>query len=190
MILLIISLCLIFLAFQFVFEKRRQYIAFQAAKARAQITGRPLVVFGDPKYSILSSMLFGQERPCGDACIDKHGCLACQDLSVARNIPEILPTMETDSCVAFVSSVLSYIDDEHIEEVIYNLQRICGPDNLFVVEPTLYGIWAWNIKFRRVFSSYPPEDTEFKWTTVKEKRKDVGNVTLKIEGMPNNYGIT
>lgn len=181
---IIVSLCLIWVTLQFVIQSRRQALLFQQAQRRAKITNRPLVVFGDPKFSIFSSRLFGISRPCGDVCIDTHGCWGCEKTSVRQKIPEILPEIETDSCVGFVSSVLSFIDDQYIETVIYDLQRICGPDNLFVIEPQYYDFRLWMSGFRRVFLAYPPNDEEFKWINFEDKSQKTEPRNF-IEALPN-----
>lgn len=138
-------------------QKRRD--RFNEAQYRAQQTGKPLVVVGDPDAGIVNRFV-GRDYGCATLCIDRHGCLACENQKIGR-LEEVLPTMESDSAVVFVSATLEYVDD--MDKVAAELYRVSGGD-LFVVtvEPwTMTSILYPGGK--RQFFEAPPRDPRLRW---------------------------
>lgn len=186
MIGILFALCIVWIIVETLVQKRRRRVTFQRAQQRAKEIDRTLVVFGDPNAGV-SSLILGRDYTCGDICIDKGGCY-CQEVSVPRSIPDVLSDIPTDSCVVFVSGVLSFVEDAHIEKVLYDLQRISGPGNLFVVEESPRNIWMWAYpaflghgRYRRSFTAYPPDDTEFAWFSIKDKEAQPSSAARKLE---------
>ena len=100
---------------------------FEAARRRAVELGRPLVVVGDPDAGLHTRL--ARAYPCGDICVDLHGCPACPVQLVADLTAERLP-FDDDSVVVFVSCVLEYVGD--LKSAAAELQRVAG-DNVFLV---------------------------------------------------------
>jgi len=176
MLQLIVTLCVIWMCVEMFIQKERRRVTFRRAQQRARELDRTLVVFGDPSVGV-SNLILGRDYTCGDICIDTQGCSICKDVSVSRSIVDVLPDIPTDSCVTFVSGVLSFVDDAHIEKVIYDLQRVSGPGNLFVVEESPRNVWMWAYpsfffghgRYRRCFTDYPPDGTQFSWISFKDR---------------------
>jgi hypothetical protein len=98
--------------------------AFAAARARATLLGRPLVVVGAPDGGVTAG--YG----CGDVTVDMAALSSCSPY-LSADVSKPLPFAD-DSTVVFVSCVLEYVtayDDAYGE-----LSRIAGgPENLFIV---------------------------------------------------------
>lgn len=101
--------------------------AWARAQARAQATGKPLMVLGAPNNGVINYFL--SDYGCGDLCMDLQGCPECPTALEGR-AEDLLQQLEDDSVVAFVSCVLEYVDDPVL--VTSELRRVAGPD-LFVV---------------------------------------------------------
>ena len=132
---------------------------YALARARADATGKPLIVVGAPGGGIINRFV-GQDYGCGDVCIDLVGCKGC-DGSVSAPIERYLPTLKDGSAVIYVSAVLEYV--RPIKKVISELRRVSGGDLYVVtVEP-----WTLTSFFytgaRRQFFSAPPLSATFKW---------------------------
>lgn len=128
------------------FEARKQL--FAAAQRRATQLGRPLLVVGDPDAGLHTRIT--RAYPCGDVCVDLHGCPACPVQHVADLTKDRLP-FDDDSAVVFVACVLEYVRD--FEAALAELARVAGePGNLFLVtvQPwtvtaTLYPGATWHV---------------------------------------------
>lgn len=112
---------------------------FNKAQYRAQQTGKKLIVVGDPDGGVVNRLV-GRDYDCGDLCIDKVGCLACETYLTSR-LEDALPGMEANSAVIYVSATLEYVDD--IDQIMTELQRVSGGDTYVVtVEPwTMTSLW-------------------------------------------------
>ena len=115
-----------------VFRRARRRSLYAAALERARVTGKPLLVFGDPDEGIVDPLL-GRSYGCGDACTDITGCPKCPS-GLPGRAEDVLPRLAPGSHVVFASCVLEYVDD--VELVARELWRVSGGD-LFVahVEP-------------------------------------------------------
>lgn len=109
----------------------RRHTVYKAARRRSEQSGKPLVVIGANDLGGISGSIAGAMSlyGCGDMCVDLQGCPSCPN-GVQADIKTVLPRMETNSAVVFVSVVLEYIDD--LPSVMDELLRVSGGD-LFVV---------------------------------------------------------
>lgn len=118
-------------------RRRQQY---ERALLRARETGKPLVVLGAPGTGAVNRTL-GPDYGCGDLCIDLVGCEGCAT-SAAGPAELVLPELEADSAVVFVSCTLEYVDD--VDRVWSELQRVSGGDlYLVTVEPVSLTAWLY-----------------------------------------------
>lgn len=143
-------------------RRQRRRDRFNEAQHRAAQTGKQLIVVGDPDGGVVNRFI-GRDYDCGTLCIDKVGCLNCDNYVTGR-LEDVLPTMETNSAVIYVSAVLEYVDD--IDQVLAELQRVSGGDMFVVtVEP-----WTLTSVFypgaRRWFHEAPPRDPAYRWRAV------------------------
>ena len=106
--------------------RRRAY--YEQAVQRARAIGRPLIVIGDPKKGMSSSLL-GVMHGAGDVCIDLD---PVSDECYRADATAYLRTLQSDSAVIYTSCVLEYVPA--IDDLIGELNRVSGgPLNLFVV---------------------------------------------------------
>lgn len=146
---------------------------YNQALTLSQLIGKPLLVIGDPTESATNYM-FGAYG-CGDICIDSAGC-NCKDsvIIIKDKLEDSLHKFEDNSVVIFESETLEYVDDDKIDYVINEMNRISGK-NIFSVhqlKPNTYlttfktnGYTIFN-KFmnkptyyhKRLFSTCPPND--------------------------------
>lgn len=139
-------------------RRRKQRSLFQQAEARAQMTGKKLVVIGDPDDSIIHKTL-GRDYQCGDLCIDAHGCPQCP-VFVAGGIAATLPHLNDNSAVVFIApGILERVEGD-MSALLLALDRVSGGD-LFIahVEPTSLIAWAPLAGRRRIL--HAPPDTEY-----------------------------
>lgn len=108
------------------FQARKD--TFAAAQRRAVGLGRTLVVVGDPDAGLHTRL--ARAYPCGDVCVDLHGCPACP-VQVVADLTKDRLKFADDSVVVFASCVLEYVDD--LRPAMDELMRVAGPDNLFIV---------------------------------------------------------
>lgn len=111
--------------------KRRQ--VYKMALERSKKTGLPLLVVGDP-YNGLTSILTGCDYGCGDVCLDLNGCPKCPK-SIKGSLEDVLPTINLDEYVVFISCVLEYVTD--IQLVVNHLSKM-NHENLFIVNVEWY----------------------------------------------------
>jgi hypothetical protein len=137
------------------------------AKTRSKETGKKLLVIGDPDNGF-SNKYFGSDYGCGDLCVDLIGC-NCPN-QIKSKIETILPKLQTDSYVIYISCVLEYVDNNVIDGIITELKRVGGKDVFIVtVDPySLTSIFYFGSLFtgesgakRRIFTSYPFEDVTY-----------------------------
>ena len=134
-IIIIVSLIIILLLnelFQGIYRQKQRNNIYKMAEARSKEINKPLVVIGDPHNGYGSKFYnkFMVGYGCGDVTIDLTGCPQCPN-GVKMDIYEYLKTQDDNSQVIFISCVLEYIDN--IEDVVKELYRVAGKDNLFIV---------------------------------------------------------
>jgi len=141
-------------------RRNRRRDVFNLASFRAQETGKKLIVIGDPDAGMVHKFI-GRDYDCGDLCIDRYGCMGCPEYVTGR-LEDVLPTLDANSAVIYVNSVLEKVDD--INAVLHQLERVSGGD-LFVVavEPWTLAGWFYPGTKRR-FHSTVPEKASFEWT--------------------------
>jgi hypothetical protein len=140
-------------------RRQRRRDVFNLAQHRAAQTGKQLIVVGDPDAGVVNRFI-GRDYDCGTLCIDAMGCLKC-DNQITGRLEDVLPTMESNSAVIYVSAVLEYVDN--IDQVVAELQRVSGGDVFVVtVEP-----WTLTSFFypgaRRQFHEAPPRNERYRW---------------------------
>jgi hypothetical protein len=178
----------------FVTRRQRQRTVFALAEERAKLTGKPLVVVGDPQQGILVRFL-GPTYQCGAVCVDTHGCPACET-QIAGRLEDVLPRMADNSAVVYVANVLEQVDD--IALIGANLDRISGGD-LFIThtEPASLTGWFWPGMRRRILFA-PPEGPDLVYRPLpwhpeartaplyvvelpRAKRRLVGGVPVQVQ---------
>ena len=75
-ILLIIVILIIYEVAICILRKIKRRVVFKRAQERAKLTGKKLIVIGDP-YNGLASKTTGCDYGCGDLCLDLTGCPNC-----------------------------------------------------------------------------------------------------------------
>jgi len=98
---------------------------------------------GDPVGGVATKYL-GAAYGCGDVCLDMAGCPTCPT-SITKKLEDWLPTAPSNSYVIYISLVLEYVDDDKIDFVLRELQRVSGGDLIIVHIPswdlvTLHGL--------------------------------------------------
>lgn len=116
-------------------RRRRTY---EEALLRARELGKPLIVLGAPSNGAVNHAL-GPDYGCGDLCVDLLGCQGCRNTAEGP-AEAVLPTLDTDSAVVFVSCTLEYVDD--VDLVWDELLRVSGGE-LFVVTVEPVSLTAW-----------------------------------------------
>lgn len=131
---------------------------FNEAAFQAQQTGKPLIVVGDPDGGIVNRFI-GRDYGCATMCIDRQGCLKCED-SLVGTLEETLPTLETNSAVIFVNTELEYVRD--MDKVASELYRVSGGD-LFVVPIERWTITSLVPSTKRQIFEAPPLQPKLRW---------------------------
>ena len=140
--------------------RQRRRDVFNLASRRAAETGKRLIVVGDPDGGIVNRFI-GRDYDCGALCIDRIGCLSCPEYITGR-LEDVLPQLDTNSAVIYVSMTLEYVDD--IDKVLSELTRVSGGD-LFVATVSPYTLTSYFYPgARRQFTKAPPDDTGFAWS--------------------------
>jgi hypothetical protein len=119
-------------------RKIKRRIVYQKAKKRAKLTGKKLLVIGDP-YNGIASKSTGIDYSCGDICIDLTGCPACPE-SIKGRLEDTIGTLKLEEYVIYVSCVLEYVDD--LDYINTFLDKV-KPEDLFVVNVEWYSFMAW-----------------------------------------------
>ena len=114
---------------------------FKLAKKRASELNKPLTVVGDPYYGYGSRFynMFLNGYECGDKTIDLTGAPLCPN-GIKSDIYDYLKNEKSNSQVIFISCVLEYIDN--IEDVINELYRVAGNENIFIVTVNKFSLAA------------------------------------------------
>lgn len=152
--------------------KRISY--FYLARDRAKEINKKFIVIGDPHNGIGSKQWNRVYKPygCGDVCVDLTGCPKCPN-GVKTDVYQYLKTLETDSCVIFISCVLEYI--ENIEDVLRELKRVTGTnENMFIVSVqknclSAYFYYDQNDSSKNIIKG-PPEYREIDYEEIKLKK--------------------
>jgi hypothetical protein len=116
-------------------RRRRTY---EDALRRSHELDKPLIVLGAPNTGAVNHAL-GPDYGCGDLCVDLVGCTGCRNTAEGP-AEAILPQLDTDSAVIFVSCTLEYVDD--VDLVWDELLRVSGGE-LFVVTVEPVSLTAW-----------------------------------------------
>jgi hypothetical protein len=158
---------------------------FARARARANESGRPLVVVGAPSAGLVSGRL--AQYGCGDLpCVDLRGCRDCGALARDVTTPGAIPA-DDDSAVVFVSYVLEYVND--IDGAIAEIARVAGaalePDgtitkgaeNIYVAR--LQG-WSTLARIvtgaRHIVDEAPPSSSRFSFHRVARPPRPLGEL--------------
>lgn len=112
----------------YILRKLRRSEMYVLAEQRSNITGKPILVIGDP-YNDNKSVNGAADYGCGNVCLDLTGCPLCP-VGVKRRLEDYLPSLKSDSYVIFASCVLEYVDD--FDRISKELIRVSGGD-LFIV---------------------------------------------------------
>lgn len=141
-------------------RRSRRRVAFAAAKERARLLNRPLVVVGAPGGGVVNRVV-GRDYGCGDLCIDLQGCGDCPR-AVTGRAEDIFPLIPSNSSVVFISCTLEYVDDP--VGLMGELKRIAG-DHVFVVavEPISLTAWLYPGAKRRIFRAPHGDGAELVW---------------------------
>ncbi len=147
-------------------RKLQRREVFRAAEERARITGKPLVVVGDPDNGAVNRFL-GRDYGEGDVTVDITGCPGCRN-GVRAKIEDYLPTLRDDSCVLFVSCVLEYVDGGrgNVRQILREMDRVAGGDRFLVtVQPYCLTAWFYFGRYltgeggaKRVFTATTPPE--------------------------------
>jgi len=113
------------------FRRNQRRFLYKKALERARKTGKKLLVVGDPNNGVFNSMLGPDYEP-GDECLDITGCPKVDDSVVKYKgkMEDILPQLDLQKRVVFISCVLEYVDD--IDSVVKELSRMDEKD-IFIV---------------------------------------------------------
>jgi hypothetical protein len=124
------------------FRRKQRRFLYEKAKARAQATGKKLLVIGDPHNGIFNSV-FGPDYEAGDECLDITGCPTVEQTRSKKykgKVEDILPQMDLSKRIVFISCVLEYVDD--IEKVNSILSQMDQQD-IFIVTVSPWTMEAW-----------------------------------------------
>lgn len=148
------------------YRNYRRGLLYKLAYARALNQNRPLIVIGDPHNGV-GSWVHGPAYGAGSLVIDISGCLSNECNVIKQDIISGLAEFESNSCVIFVSCVLEYLEDSHIERALSEINRVAGSfNNIFVVTVGSASLSAYYYQSsnggahtdmsRRVFATAPP----------------------------------
>jgi hypothetical protein len=138
-------------------QKRRDI--FNLAQHQAKQSGKRLIVVGSPDTGIVNRFV-GRDYDCGDLCLDLVGCMSCDNYAQGR-LEDVLPQLESNSAVVYVSMTLEYVQD--LDKVLAELERVSGGD-LYVVTVPPWTLTAFLYPgARRQFLQAPPDDAQFQW---------------------------
>ena len=119
-------------------RKITRRICFKKAEERAKLTGKKLLVIGDP-YNGIASKSTGSDYNCGDLCIDLTGCPKCKN-SIKTKLENIINKINLNEYIVYISCVLEYVDN--IDLIIENLNKMNEKD-LFIVNVEPYSLSAY-----------------------------------------------
>jgi hypothetical protein len=133
-------------------RRRRRYL-WQMAQDRARLTGKRLIVIGDPDSNMVNRIA-GRDYDCGDLCVDTFGCPACPAY-ISGRLDQILPHLQDNSAVIYITTLAGDVGD--MTTVMLGLDRVSGGD-LFVASGEPLSIAAYT-GHRRILLA--PPDAEF-----------------------------
>ena len=137
-ILLIIVILIIYEVVICILRKIKRRITFKRAQERAKLTGKKLLVIGDP-YNGLASKTTGCDYGCGDLCLDLTGCPNCPK-SIKGRLEDTIGDINLDEYIVYISCVLEYVDD--LDYINSYLERM-DQNDLFVVNVEWYSLMAY-----------------------------------------------
>ena len=119
-------------------RKAKRRMVYKRAKERAALTGKKLLVIGDP-YNGIASKSTGYDYDCGDVCLDLTGCPICP-VSIKGRLEDNISTLNLDEYVVYISCVLEYVDDlDFIKKYLDKMDQ----NDLFVVNVEWYSLMAY-----------------------------------------------
>ena len=121
-----------------IIRKLKRKIYYKKALKRAKETNKKLLVIGDP-YNGIASITTGLDYKCGDVCIDLTGCPKCEN-AIKGKLEDILPTLNLNEYVIYISCVLEYVDD--LDSIMTHLNKL-NKDDLFIVNVEWYSLMAY-----------------------------------------------
>ena len=121
-----------------IIRKLKRKIYYKKAVKRAKETNKKLLVIGDP-YNGIASIVTGLDYKCGDVCIDLTGCPKCEN-AIKGKLEDILPTLNLNEYVIYISCVLEYVDD--LNGIMTHLNKL-NKDDLFIVNVEWYSLMAY-----------------------------------------------
>ena len=121
-----------------IIRKIKRKIYYKKAVKRAKETNKKLLVVGDP-YNGIASITTGLDYNCGDVCVDLTGCPKCEN-AIKGRLEDILPTLNLNEYVIYISCVLEYVDD--LNSIMVHLNKV-NKDDLFIVNVEWYSLMAY-----------------------------------------------
>ena len=119
-------------------RKIKRKVYYKKAVKRAKETNKKLLVIGDP-YNGIASITTGLDYNCGNLCIDLTGCPKC-DNAIKGRLEDIIPTLNLNEYIIYISCVLEYLDD--LPLVMSYLNKI-NKNDLFIVNVEWYSLMAY-----------------------------------------------
>jgi hypothetical protein len=121
-----------------IIRKIKRRLLYKKAINRSKLTGKKLLVIGDP-YNGLASKITGCDYGCGDICLDLTGCPDCPN-SIKGKLEDVIADINLDEHIVFISCVLEYT--EKIEYIMSYLNKM-NKDDLFIVNVEWYSLMAY-----------------------------------------------
>ena len=119
-------------------RKIKRKVYYKKAVKRAKETNKKLLVIGDP-YNGIASITTGLDYNCGNLCIDLTGCPKC-DNAIKGRLEDIIPTLNLNEYVIYISCVLEYLDN--LPLVMSYLNKV-NKNDLFIVNVEWYSLMAY-----------------------------------------------
>lgn len=161
-------------------DERRQ--TFEQAARRAELTGKQLIVLGDPEGS-LSARVLGRAWQCGAICIDPKGCSQCGgpgERSIQGQPLDVLRTMGTASAVIFDAGLFAKSDEP--QALAQEMRRVSGGD-VFMHDVSRFSLTAvFEPGRRRIMQKLPPTSPTIEWKPLWWQT-DVGAHSAPLKGL-------
>ena len=138
LLLKVIIILIIYEIFVGFIRKLKRRTMYKKAQERANITGKKLLVIGDP-YNGVASMSTGSDYSCGDICLDLTGCPECSN-SIKGRLEDNIANINLDEYIVYISCVLEYTDD--LNYIMGYLNKM-DQNNLFIVNVEWYSFMAY-----------------------------------------------
>ena len=119
-------------------RKIKRKVYYKKAVKRAKETNKKLLVIGDP-YNGIASITTGLDYNCGNLCIDLTGCPKC-DNAIKGRLEDIIPTLNLNEYVIYISCVLEYLDN--LPLVMSYLNKV-NKNDLFIVNVEWYSLMVY-----------------------------------------------